>query len=102
MVYLRDNEINFLSNNTIIPLISIIRLSVTFIDYSYKFSIELLMISLLVYQTEVIRLQISMMILVRLFNFFFILSDISLQRVLKGKSNNHIGGVHIDNNTKCD
>ncbi|VDO69314.1 unnamed protein product [Schistosoma curassoni] len=30
------------------------------------------------------------------------IDDISLQRVLKGKSNNHIGGVHIDNNTKCD
>ncbi|CAH8474980.1 unnamed protein product [Schistosoma haematobium] len=29
-------------------------------------------------------------------------SDISLQRVLKGKSNNRIGGVHIDNKIKCD
>ncbi|VDP62018.1 unnamed protein product [Schistosoma mattheei] len=30
------------------------------------------------------------------------IDNISLQRVLKAKSNNHIGGVHIDNNTKGD
>ncbi|VDP56882.1 unnamed protein product [Schistosoma margrebowiei] len=29
-------------------------------------------------------------------------ADFSVQRVLKGKSSNHISGVHIDNNTKCD